>query len=159
MKIISQTTAKMTIALVTTCMFFAAPGQAESTCIITSRHLAYLGNKTDEFLQSIEETANPFEVVQSIRLNETVYDSEDILDFITAVSENENNEFTAATRSELESMLSSVSQFDYANNVLFLCNGENFDSSTRVHRISSFLEHFLFSEVITKFYMDEYYNK
>ena len=158
-KMLSQTTAKMTIALVATCILFVSRGHAEKICVITSKHLARLGGKANSFFQMIDEKVNMAEFAQSIRLNEVAYDFDDVLIFSTPIYWNDLSELPDDTQSEIAGLITSLGQFDYENNGPFICDGESFDSSSRKHQITSLLEHAHFSQIITRFYMDEYYTK
>ena len=159
MKLLSQTTVKKTIALVATCMFLITLAQAERICVITSRHLAHMGNKTDEFLQLVNRTANPPIAAISIRYNMRYYDDKEVNRFITLVMDKTSTEIPADIKSEIEVLLVSVAQFNFSINNAYLCDGENFNSSNFRHRISKRLDHFNVCWAITWFYMDKYYMK
>ena len=154
-----QITVKMTIALAAACMILFSPAQAEEICVVTSKHLAHLGNLTNEFFQIIEETTNLVEDAWLIRRNKREYNPSEFLDFIEPIVDSviQNKLVYNSAQYEIAGLLSSVDGFDYAINVPFLCDGETFDSSSIKYPISTYEDHFQLSLVFLSFYMDEYY--
>ena len=156
---LSQTTTKMTIALIATCTFFFNNAKAEELCAITSKNLAYFGNKIDEFFQISEVTANLVEAGRFIRRNKRVYSSEEFMSFATPLLEKNSTNIPVDAQSEISDLIWGVLQYDFPNNAVFLCDGKNFNSSSRKYEISSLEEHFLLNNIFIMFYMDKYYTK
>ena len=158
MKMVSQIAAKMTIALVATCMLLDSRVRAEEICAFTSKQLDRLGIDPSQLFQSIEEKSNPVEALRSMRHNKPVYNSSQFMDFRQILS------FNAVyppvnIASELWVVIWYMHQYDFPNNTVFLCDGETFDSSNRKYQFSSRLEYMQLNEVVIYFYMDDYYTK
>ena len=156
---LSQTSVKKIIALGATCMFLFTLAQAEKICVITSRHLAHMGSKTNEFLQLVVQIGDPRMAATLIRYNMRYYDDTDFIRFMTLVRDKTSTEIPADVKSEIEDMLASVAQFNFANNDAYLCDKESFERSNFRHQISQELDHFNICWAITWFYMDKYYMK